>query len=522
MSATPLSYSDLLQANNIMRTNGEETVYLGITRTVQESKFFPVSAYVMLGYLNAFYRYPTLLRKVEAQMSPEEIADRIRNTNSKLKSMGTNWCMPNFYLLGREMLINMGVIRPQDAAEDVAYVLDFWRRYQLAWRRDDGHLTALEGGRRSQVLPERQLQVMHADMFECEDGDPLHEATINFTAAISQYAVLIACESRVCMTNHGPFNLGNSREMLLREFYDLGQGDLPWLDDIADELPFSRLSLATAVKDTHFYIVDDWGSYESQPEFKAENLVGVALYTSDDLSETHQPVGMGSKEELTETLNDYADRLKSVTTKLWERFAGYHREQLMDAGALTYFAIIRDFAHVAGVYEHDDWFTIDERAERFRPMLNDEYGNQVLGALFVPLNLNSHQTHEYQMMRHSGEPKRSYSNIPYEILHAEADDYVASVGDTLGKGITYLPEKVDRYWTTQGEMTAAQLNQATRDFTPKLASERFRYLDDAWVKYNYESELANELYAVEQANSRLLAGKGAGLRRDDINNLKGA
>lgn len=521
MAATKLSYADLLQANNIMRCQGEETLFLGITRTVQESKFFPVSAYVMLGYLNAFYRYPTLLRKVEAQMSPEDLADRIRNVNTKLKSMGTNWCMPNFYLLGREMLINMGVIRPQDAAEDVAYVLDFWRRYQLAWRRDDGHLTNLEGGHRSQVIPERQVQVMHADMFDCVEGDDLHEAAINFTAAISQYAVLIACESRVCMTNHGPYKLAEDRELLVREFFDLGQGDLPWLDDIADDLDFSRLTLATAVKDTHFYIVDDWGSYESQPEYKAENLVGVGLYTSDDLSETHTPVGMGSREELTAKLNDYAQKLKDVTTRLWERFAGYHREQLMDAGALTYFAIIRDFAHVAGVYEHDDWFTIDERADRFRALLNDEYGNEILGALFVPLSLNSHQVSEYQMMRHSGLPKRTYSPIPYTVLQTEEDDYVASVGSELSPGVTYLPAKVDRYFTTRGTMTGAELNQATRDFTPRLFTDELRFLDDSWVKYNYDSPRASALYEVDQAGSRVLAGQGPGLHRDDVERLRG-
>lgn len=520
MGATKLTYTDLLQTNNLMRTNGEETVYLGITRTVQESKFFPVSPYIMLGYLNAFYRYPTLLRKIESSMAPEEIADRIRNTNSKLKSMGVNWCMPNFYLLGREMLINMGVIRPQDAAEDVAYVLDFWRRFQLASRRDDGHLTNLEGGRRSQIFPERQVQVKHADMYDCEPGDELHEAAINFTAAISQYAVLIACESRVCMTNHGPYNIGDSKELLIREFYDLGQGDLPWLDDIADELPFSRLTLATAVKDTHFYIVDDWGSYESQPEYTADNLAGVALYTSDDLSETHIPVGMDSREELTDTLNDYADRLKRVTAKLWERFAAYDRDQLLDAGAFTYFAVIRDFAHVAGVYEQDDWFTIDERAERFRPLLNDEYGNQILGALFVPLSLNSHQVNEYKMSRHTDLPKRSYSPLPYTLLTANEDDYVSTVGADLGKGITHLPEKVDRYWTTRGIMSQRELNQATKDFVPKLFTEEFRYLDDEWVKYNYDSDLAHELYAVDQEQSRLLSGKGAVLYKADVEKLR--
>lgn len=70
MARPNLTYAQILETNNIMRVAGEETYYLGVTRTVQESKFFPVSAYVMLGYLNAFYRYPTLLRKVEKHMSP--------------------------------------------------------------------------------------------------------------------------------------------------------------------------------------------------------------------------------------------------------------------------------------------------------------------------------------------------------------------------------------------------------------------------------------------------------------------
>jgi hypothetical protein len=172
-----------------------------------------------------------------------------------------------------------------------------------------------------------------------------------------------------------------------------------------------------------------------------------------------------------------------------------------------------------GVYEHDDWFTIDERADRFRPLLNDEYGNQILGALFVPLSLNSHQWNEYQMMRHSGLPKRTYSPLPYTLLQAE-DDYVGTVGNELSPGVTYLPKKVDRYWTTQGTMTAAELNEATRNFTPKLASEQLRYLDDAWVKYNYDSALADELYGVDQARSRVLNGKGANLRRSDVKKLR--
>ncbi|MBP8275501.1 MAG: hypothetical protein KAX55_01220 [Propionivibrio sp.] len=512
-----LNYTQILETNNIMRAAGEETYFLGVTRTVQESKFFPVSAYVMLGYLNAFYRYPALLRKIEKHMSPEDIADRIRNCTTKLESMGINWCMINFYLLGREMLINMGVIRPHDASEDLAYVLSFWRRFQLARRREDGHLTCKEAGHRSQILPERRIQVYHADLHPCAAGDELHTATDQFLAALSQYAVLVACESRVCMTNHGPYNLGEGREMLVRDFFDLAEGDMPWLDGIATDVPYSRLTVTTAVKDTHFYIVDDWGSFESKPEYKADNLCGVGLYTSDELSETQIPVGMGSKEELTKTLQHLTEVFKDTTAKLWKRFASYHREQLMDAGALTYYNIIKDFAHVAGCYEADDWNKIDERADRFRPLLNDEYGNQILGALFVPLSCPSHQVSPYVMMQHSNLPKRTYS--PLSAAASFDEECVPSAGDRIHPGVTYLPEKVDKYRTTQGDMTLEELNQRCKQFVPKLCTEPYRYLDDTWVKYHYDTPLADELYKLEQQSSRKLNGKGAGLTRSDINAL---
>ncbi|HPB99561.1 MAG TPA: hypothetical protein PKW66_26800, partial [Polyangiaceae bacterium] len=202
---------------------------------------------------------------------------------------------------------------------------------------------------------------------------------------------------------------------------------------------------------------------------------------------------------------------------LWESLAGYSREQLIDAGALTYYSIIKDFAHVAGCYEASDWMEIDERADRFRPFMNDEYGNELLGALFVPLSLSSQQFSAYEMMPHSNLPKRNYSPIPYSIL--SDGDYAPTVGDELGRGVTYLAAKVDRYRTTQGTMTQDELNERVRQFTPKLCTERYRYLDDAWVKYNYDSPLADELYRIEQSDSRNLKDRGARLDRDDVEAL---
>ena len=142
-----LDYAQLLETNNLLQINGDETYWLCVTRTVQESKLFPVPAYMLMSYLNAFYRYPALLRKIEEHMSAEEVGDRARHMGSKANAIAM-WGLPCFYLLGREWMINMGVLRPQDAAEDVAYILDFWKRFELSFRRNSGYLTAFEGGHR--------------------------------------------------------------------------------------------------------------------------------------------------------------------------------------------------------------------------------------------------------------------------------------------------------------------------------------------------------------------------------------
>lgn len=390
-----ITYTQLLETNNLIQQNTDLTYWLCLTRTVQESKLFPVSPYMILSYFMCFYRYPSLLRKIEQHMSAEEIGDRARNMGIKIQNPAMGWCLPSFYLLGREYLIAMGMIRPQDAVEDVIYVMDFWKRFELAWHRNDGHLTNRDFGHRAQVLPERRLQIFHADMYDCAEGDPLHTAAQAFMAATSQYGFLVSCESRIALHNQGPYRLDDEREMIVRDFMDLAEGDYPWLDGVAADMPYNNLTVPMAVKGCHFNIIDDWGSFESQPEFKSHHMVGVGLYTSDTLSEGHVPVGMGSREELTRTFEMLAQKAKDATARLWQRIAGWSRDQMVDAGAITYFSIIKDLAHVAGCYAMEDWVLIDERAERFRPLLNDEYGNMSLWEILGPLSNPGQRTNEY-------------------------------------------------------------------------------------------------------------------------------
>lgn len=507
----PLPYTHILEANNAIQTIGDDTYWLCVTRTVQESKLFPVPAYMLLSYLMCFYRYPALLRKIEAKMSAEELGDRTRLMGGKLGSV-MGWALPTFFLLGREILLNFGLLRPDDHAGDIAYVMDFWRRYKLAQQREDGHLNAREFGQRVQSLPERRLQVFHADLHRCENGDRLHKAAHAFLAAISQYGFLVSCESRVTLNNSGPYRLSDDRELIVREFADLAEGDFPWLDGVAHEIPYNNLTVTMEVRDCHFYLVDDWGSFESRPEFTADKLVGIGLYTSDALSDGFLPVGMGSAGELAETFEALTAKLKRATVELWKRMSGWSRDQMMDAGAIVYFSIIKDLAHLAGVYEFDDWMTVDVRADRFRSLFNDEFGRDFLGELVGLVDLPSQLLSSYNMMQHNNRPARYLSHLP--------TDAVCGAPISMEAGVTQHRAKQNRYTTTGGPLSLSEYNQRAGNFRPAAMAPELRNLSDSWIRWHPDDWRVRELYLLEQRASRRLAGLGAGLTADEIESLR--
>jgi len=514
VTTPPITYAQLLETNSMIQQNADETYWLCATRTVQESKIFPVSAYILFSYLNCFYRYPVLLKKMEERMAAEEIGDRARNCGVKIVA----WTLPCFYLLGREMLINWGVIKPTDAVEDIVYVMDFWKRFQLSWHRNNGNLTNRMSNHRAQIFPEQRLQVFHADAYECRHGDPLHTAAQNFMATVAQYGFMVSCESRLTIHNHGPYKISDRREMLVRDFRELSEYDYPWLDGIGADIPYNNLTVTMMLEGCHINLLDDWGSFESVPEMKPEHMVAVGLYTADNLTDGHIPLGMSSREELIATFADLTARIKDATTRLWRTMAAWTRDQQLDAGALTYFAVVKEFAHIAGTYDAEDWMKIDQRAERFRPLLNDEYGNLFLGELVGYLTCPSQRMHDYTMMQHTDLPRRALSYLPYSML---ADgDYTRTVGP-MRPGISNLPDKLDRYRTSRGVLSIDEYNRLSREFVPRVCDETFRFRCADWVKYHFDTPLAEQLFKFEQRNSRLLKDQGAGLRRADIEALRG-
>lgn len=511
-----ITYAQLLETNNLMQINSDESYWLCVTRTTQESKLFPVSPYMMLSYANAFYRWPSLLRKIESRMSMEECGDRARNIGGKTDTLTMGWTVPCFYLLGREWLINMGMLRPEDAVEDLVYVMDCWKRMQLSYHRNDGHLTNSQYGHRSQLMPERQLQVFEADLHDMTPGDALHVASSKFMATVSQYQFLSHCECRIGICNQGPYSFGEGLELIVRDFMDLAEGDYPWLDGVAHKIPYNNLTVPMVMKDTHFELMDDWGSFESKPEFRADNIVRIGLYTSDILSDSYVPVAMESPQALAAKFTELTQLITEANQVLWKKVAGWSRAEMLEAGALVYYNVLKDVAHIAGVYEQSDWMEIDERAQRLVPLLNDEYGRDVLTELVGLLTLPSQICSDYTMAMHNNANHRMYSPIPYTILNT--GDYTSTSGP-LQKGSSVF-KKTSGWRTSHGLLDIETFNHAVREFTPFACAPGARYIDDNWVKYHSQDPDVEQLYKRTQAASPKLADKGSGLSRADISKLR--
>jgi hypothetical protein len=512
-----VSYHQLLRANAWTRKAGDAFFWQCTTRTVQESKLFPVNPYIALSYLNAWYRWPELLRKIDQAVPAEELGDRARSDGSYASTI-TLGLIPQFYLGGRQILMDMGMLKATDAIDDVLFVLDFCDRVNLAYHRAHAHEQASDAGQRGQILPERQAQVFEADAISVIPGDRLHQSFGQFMATASAYGFLSHCECRLSFNNHGPYRTSDGGEMLVRDMVDLAECDYPWMDGVAAGVEYNNLTIPVVMKDTHFNIVDDWGSFEATPAYDPDNITAVGCYTSDYLSDGWLPVAMGSADELADFFDRTRAEMVDATTKMWRMMAGWSRDQMIDAGSLVYYAVIKDLAHYAGVYEQSDWFTVDERVQRFKPLFNDEYGGMLIAEIVGLVSMSSQNQSEYHMAKHNDGRGEMWTPIPYSVL--VDDEWTSTVG-TMRPGTTSLPAKSGAYTTTSGKLSQEECNQQAAAFRPSGWDMR-HYDDDAWVKHHADDPRAEESYKIAQARSRTLRDKGAGLRGEELAELRGA
>jgi hypothetical protein len=495
------SYPDLLKANHYLQKAADSFFFQCTTRTVQESKLFPVNPYIALSYLQAWYRWPELLRKIDAAMPAEEIGDRARQVGSYVNTI-TMGLIPQFYSGGRQILMDMGMLKPTDALDDVMYVLDFGQRVNLAYHRSYGQTIPSDAGQRNQVHTERQTRAFEEAAVGVTPGDRLHTSFNKFMAALSAYGFLSHCECRLSFNNHGPYKLADGNEMLVRDALDLAECDYPWMDGVASPVDHNNLTVSVIMKDTHFHMVDDWASFEATPSYDTGNMVAVGLYTSDFLSDGYIPIHMDNPSDLADYLEHLTGDLEEATAGMWKMMAAWSRDQMIDAGLLVYAGVLKDLAHFAGVYEQDEWFKVEERAQRFKPLFNDEYGGALIAEIVGLVSLSTQNRSPYHMAKFSGERGDMWTPIPYSVL---ADDEFTETVGPIRSGSTSLPEKTAKYTTTRGKLTQDECNRFAREFH-SAAHDLRHYDDDTFVKFHPDDQKAAELDGAARGPSAVPAG----------------
>lgn len=90
------------------------------------------------------------------------------------------------------------------------------------------------------------------------------------------------------------------------------------------------------------------------------------------------------------------------------------------------------------VYEQDDWFQVEERVQRFKPLFNDEYAGALLGEMLGYVSLPTQRGSEYVMAKWNDGRSHIFSDIPYSVL--VGDPYTSTAGPIRG-GSTSLPAK---------------------------------------------------------------------------------
>ena len=321
-------------------------------------------------------------------------------------------------------------------------------------------------------------------------------------AAMSAYGFLSHCECRLSFCNHGPYKTKAGHEMLVRDAVDLAECDYPWMDGVAAGIEHNNLTVPVIMKDTHFNMVDDWGSFEATPSYDAANIVAVGLYTSRlPLRRASSRSTWTTRRDLADYLDHTREQMEEATAEMWKMMAGWTREQMIDAGLLVYYGTQKDLAHFAGVYEQDDWFTVEERCQRFKPLMNDEYGGILIAEIVGLVSMSLAERSEHHMAKYSGERGDMWTPIPYSVL--EDDEWTAGVGPIRG-GSTSLPPKTAKYTTTRGKLTQDECNAAAREFSSRVHDLR-HYDDDTWVKHHPDDPKAAELDAAARGSSEPVA-----------------
>ena len=119
----------------------------------------PVNQSFSVAATHLFLTLPDLLRTCLARTSAADIAQRGRHLGTTV-SPPAIWMLGYHFLVGREILLDFGVLKDSDHAQDIGFVLDCWRQFATT-HRNDGHVDNSEAGWSNHFLSSETIQQLY-------------------------------------------------------------------------------------------------------------------------------------------------------------------------------------------------------------------------------------------------------------------------------------------------------------------------------------------------------------------------